>query len=146
MKRLMFVAALMLGGSALAQNTAPQDPPAPEAPTTTAEDPATAPDMPDTMPPNPAPADTTAPPPATDAPATTDAPPAAAPATPMQQPSGVTVDDPSQSTGARGVTQQGTDPNGTATPGAAPASYPACSRTVTDSCVQTYERGRRPRR
>ncbi len=23
-------------------------------------------------------------------------------------------------------------------------SYPACSRTVTDNCVQTYERGRRP--
>jgi hypothetical protein len=23
------------------------------------------------------------------------------------------------------------------------ASYPACSRTVTDNCVQTYERGRR---
>ena len=24
-------------------------------------------------------------------------------------------------------------------------SYPACSRTVTDNCVQTYERGRAPR-
>ena len=24
-------------------------------------------------------------------------------------------------------------------------NYPACSRTVTDNCVQTYERGRSPR-
>ncbi len=61
------------------------------------------------------------------------------------QPSGETVDDPSQSTGPRGITQQGTDPNGMATPGMgtqqAAGSYPPCSRTVTDSCVQTYERG-----
>ena len=28
----------------------------------------------------------------------------------------------------------------------ADASYPACSRTVTDNCVQTYERGRSPTR
>ena len=31
-------------------------------------------------------------------------------------------------------------------PQAATENYPACSRTVTDNCVQTYERGRRPRR
>jgi hypothetical protein len=31
-------------------------------------------------------------------------------------------------------------------PASQPATenYPACSRTVTDNCVQTYERGRRP--
>jgi hypothetical protein len=92
-----------------------------------------------------------------------------------QQPSGQTVDDPSQATGPQGVTQQGTDPNGQATTPSgmnqmpaqgtspmmtndsnmattqrAPGAYPACSRTVTDSCVQTYERGvrraSRPRR
>jgi hypothetical protein len=70
------------------------------------------------------------------------------------QPSGQTVNDPSQSTGPRGITQQGTDPNGmgSAPEGMIPArqmggEYPACSRTVTDSCIQTYERGvRRPRR
>jgi hypothetical protein len=28
---------------------------------------------------------------------------------------------------------------------ASTSSYPACSRSVTDHCVQTYERGRRPR-
>jgi hypothetical protein len=76
---------------------------------------------------------------------------------------GNTVDDPSQASGPRGVTQQGTSPNGQActpagynagssaypTCGAdAPAagtaaSRPACSKTVTDNCVQTYERGRR---
>lgn len=30
------------------------------------------------------------------------------------------------------------------TPQPATENYPACSRTVTDNCVQTYERGRRP--
>lgn len=93
------------------------------------------------------------------------------------QPSGQTVDDPSQSTGPQGVTQQGTDPNGQATapagtnqmpmgtgmaqpmpnqqaafmPRPAAGDYPPCSRTVTDNCIQTYERGvrrarSRPRR
>jgi hypothetical protein len=63
------------------------------------------------------------------------------------QPSGETVDDPSQSTGPRGVTQQGTVPDGQSR--ASSGDYPPCSRTVTDSCVQTYERGvrgSRPRR
>lgn len=62
------------------------------------------------------------------------------------QPSGQTVDDPSQSTGPRGVTQQGTVPDGQS--GAA-REYPPCSRTVTDGCIQTYEKGvrsSRPRR
>jgi hypothetical protein len=91
------------------------------------------------------------------------------------QPSGQTVDDPSQSTGPQGVTQQGTDPSGQATspagtnqapmgtgmaqpmpnqqaaftPRPAAGDYPPCSRTVTDACTQTYERGvrrSRPRR
>lgn len=91
----------------------------------------------------------------------------AQPTQPMQ-PSGQTVDDPSQSTGPRGVTQQGTDPNGQAvapaganrgvavgpggtvpaanqsavfTPRPAAGEYPPCSRTVTDNCIQTYEVG-----
>jgi hypothetical protein len=87
--------------------------------------------------------------------------------------SGATVSDPSQASGPRGVTQQGTDPEGQAcTPpgynqgasayppcgsdmGAAGtgtgmgtgsgSALPACSRTVTDRCVQTYERGVRRR-
>jgi hypothetical protein len=102
---------------------------------------------------------------------------------------GNTVNDPSQSTGPRGVTQQGTSPNGQActppgynaggggyppcgsdmaggaTAGGATSgggmsggamsgaagtggtgmamagSLPPCSRTVTDRCTQTYERG-----
>lgn len=64
------------------------------------------------------------------------------------QPSGQTVDDPSQSTGPRGVTQQGTVPSGQSS-GASGGDYPPCSRTVTDSCIQTYEKGVRaslPRR
>lgn len=76
---------------------------------------------------------------------------------------GNTVDDPSQSSGPRGVTQQGTDPEGQActpagynagatayptcaagsgTPASSPTP-PRCSKTVTDHCVQAYERGRR---
>ncbi|MDT9600739.1 hypothetical protein [Sphingosinicella rhizophila] len=83
----------------------------------------------------------------------------------MAQPSGETVDDPSQATGPAGITQQNTDPDGQAvappgvnqgmqpvgmvdrnalTPRAATMDYPACSRTVTDNCVQKYEKGRRP--
>ena len=93
---------------------------------------------------------------------------------------GNTVDDPSQASGARGVTQQGTDPDGqpctpsgynqgmsvypvctdgmtggttggttaggtTTGMGATAGNLPACSRTVTDRCVQTYERGVRRR-
>jgi hypothetical protein len=63
---------------------------------------------------------------------------------PATQPSGETVDDPSQSTGPRGVTQQGTVPSGQT--GAAAGEYPPCSRTVTDGCIQTYERGVRSSR
>jgi hypothetical protein len=77
---------------------------------------------------------------------------------------GNTVSDPSQSSGPRGVTQQGTDPEGQAcTPagfnagtnayptceagsGSAQSSPtpPRCSKTVTDHCIQAYERGRSP--
>lgn len=79
--------------------------------------------------------------------------------------SGNTVSDPSQSSGPRGVTQQRTVPDGQAcTPagynagtsgyaaceaGSAPAASTAaplrCSKTVTDHCVQAYERGVRRR-
>lgn len=86
------------------------------------------------------------------------------------QPSGQTVADQSQSTGPQGRTQQGTDPEGMAcTPAgfnqgnspyppcgggtqagstgtAGGATAPTCSRTVTDGCLQAYERGMRPRR
>jgi hypothetical protein len=77
--------------------------------------------------------------------------------------SGQTVSDQSQSTGPQGVTQQGTDPDGQAcTPqgfnsgtsgypmcgaqgtmsaAGAGTTRPPCSRTVTDGCIQTYERG-----
>ena len=77
--------------------------------------------------------------------------------------SGNTVDDVSQASGPRGVTQQGTDPDGTAcTPAGynanttgypacaagnsnaatgAGAAPPRCSKTVKDGCIQAYERG-----
>ena len=37
------------------------------------------------------------------------------------------------------------DPASPPAPQPATENYPACSRTVTDNCVQTYERGRGPR-
>ena len=45
-------------------------------------------------------------------------------------------------------TNAGVPSNVSPAPQAATQDYPACSRTVTDHCVQTYERGvrRRPRR
>jgi hypothetical protein len=77
--------------------------------------------------------------------------------------SGNTVDDVSKASGPRGVTQQGTDPDGQAcTPAGynanttgyqacasgnsnsaagAGAAPPRCSKTVKDGCVQAYERG-----
>ncbi|HLL30576.1 MAG TPA: hypothetical protein VK403_06240 [Allosphingosinicella sp.] len=80
---------------------------------------------------------------------------------------GNTVDDPSQSMGPRGVTQQGTDPDGQActpagfnagtsayppcpagaanTSSATGAAPPRCSKTVKDNCIQAYERGVRRR-
>jgi hypothetical protein len=37
------------------------------------------------------------------------------------------------------------DPSQPPAPQPATESYPPCTRTVTDNCVQTYERGRSPR-
>jgi hypothetical protein len=131
MKALLFAAAISVSGIAIAQNTSSQD-------TNTTATQGTAMTTQDTA-----------------------------------QPSGQTVDDPSQSTGPQGVTQQGTDPDGEGmaptgtnqapmgtgmaqpmpnqqaafTPRPAAGEYPPCSRTVTDACTQTYERGvRRSRR
>ena len=141
MKALLFAAAIGVSGMAIAQNTSSQD-------TNTTATQGT---------------DTTA----QDAGTTT--------TEDTAQPSGQTVDDPSQSTGPQGVTQQGTDPGGQANapaganqapmgtgmaqpmpnqqaafaPRPAAGDYPPCSRTVTDACIQTYERGvrrSRPRR
>jgi hypothetical protein len=77
--------------------------------------------------------------------------------------SGNTVDDVSQASGPRGVTQQGTDPDGQActpagynagttgyptcasgnsnTAAGSGAAPPRCSKTVKDGCIQAYERG-----
>lgn len=142
MRALLFAAAISVSGIAIAQNTSNQDT---NTTATQGTDTTTAQD-----------ADTTR-------------------MNDTAQPSGQTVNDPSQSTGPQGVTQQNTDPNGQAmppagtnqmpmgtgmaqpmpnqqaafTPRPAAGDYPPCSRTVTDSCIQTYERGvrrSRPRR
>lgn len=47
--------------------------------------------------------------------------------------------------GMNGVGGPMVDPSAAPAPQPSDASYPACSRTVTDNCVQTYERGRKPR-
>jgi hypothetical protein len=141
-KLIFFAAALSIGSVALAQNQ-----PAQQEPTEPTEEAQMAPEAAQ--------------------------PPANAPAGQMpMQPSGNTVSDPSQSTGPQGITQQGTDPDGQATPPvgtnqppqmmspgmtapsqgaaftprAAASEYPPCSRTVTDGCIQTYERGVRAAR
>jgi hypothetical protein len=48
-------------------------------------------------------------------------------------------------TGVGGPLVETTDTGATATAATTPdATYPACTRTVTDNCLQTYERGRQP--
>lgn len=124
MKTAILAAALLIGGTAIAQDTA--TPPAQ---------------------------------PTTPAPATT--PPAAAPAVapsnsaPERDARGIpVVSDPAEV--PAGANQTAAIPPGAVfqpnpnqgqvfTPRPATEEYPACSRTVTDNCVQSYERGRSPR-
>jgi hypothetical protein len=52
---------------------------------------------------------------------------------------------PSTMTGVGGPLVEPTDTDATAAAATTPdATYPACSRTITDNCLQTYERGRQP--
>lgn len=51
-----------------------------------------------------------------------------------------------QAPGMNGMGGPLVDASAAPTPQPADQSYPACSRTVTDNCVQTYERGRSPTR
>jgi hypothetical protein len=51
-----------------------------------------------------------------------------------------------QAPGMNGVGGPMVDASQAPTPQPADQSYPACSRTVTDNCLQTYERGRSPTR
>lgn len=118
MRIALFAAALMMGTAALAQNDPGTEPMPGDA--TTADD---------TQP-----ADTMEP---------------AQPADPMNPPAPVeTMTDPAMpaTTDQGTMPSQGTMPTQGSMPmqGAA-RDYPPCSRTVTDSCIQTNERGRRPR-
>ena len=48
-------------------------------------------------------------------------------------------------TGVGGPLVEPTDTAATAAAATTPdATYPACTRTITDNCLQTYERGRQP--
>jgi hypothetical protein len=52
---------------------------------------------------------------------------------------------PSTMTGVGGPLVETTDTGATAAAATTPdTTYPACTRTVTDNCLQTYERGRQP--
>jgi hypothetical protein len=51
-----------------------------------------------------------------------------------------------QAPGMNGVGGPMVDASAAPAPQPSDASYPACSRTVTDNCLQTYERGRSPTR
>ncbi|MBC7987948.1 MAG: hypothetical protein H7X93_14945 [Sphingomonadaceae bacterium] len=64
------------------------------------------------------------------------------PGTYVPRPSGNTVDNYDAASGPHGVTQQGTVPNGQSS--GATSDHPPCSATITDGCLQTYERGREP--
>jgi translation initiation factor IF-2/pilus assembly protein FimV len=51
-----------------------------------------------------------------------------------------------QAPGMNGVGGPMVDASTPPAPQPSDASYPACTRTVTDNCLQTYERGRSPTR
>jgi hypothetical protein len=51
-----------------------------------------------------------------------------------------------QAPGMNGMGGPMVDASSPPAPQPSDASYPACTRTVTDNCVQTYERGRSPTR
>ncbi|HYJ52573.1 MAG TPA: hypothetical protein VEW04_05320 [Allosphingosinicella sp.] len=51
-----------------------------------------------------------------------------------------------QAPGMNGVGGPMVDASTPPAPQPSDASYPACSRTVTDNCLQAYERGRKPTR
>ena len=146
MKLIMMAAALMLGGAAVAQTTTEEETETTTTTTTeTAADPAPAPD-----------ATTSIPPPSTAAPAPGNM--------STMRTGGQTVapGNTSPETDARGIAvisapaeapagyNQGarTVPAGTPVPTVAPPTstasgpLPPCTRTVTDRCTQTYERGR----
>jgi len=137
MKSMLFAAALMLGGSALAQNSAQPDP-ADEA--TPMEEQMT-PDTPMApMAPMAQPAPMAAP----------MAPMAAGNQAPARDARGIAViSDPAMTpAGVNGPPMPAGSATNPATAFATQAStdtYPACSRTVTDNCVQAYERGARAR-
>ena len=134
MKSMLFAAALMLGGSALAQNSAQPDPADDAAPM---ED-QTTPETP--MAPMAQPAPMAAPmapmAPGNQAPAR-DARGIAVVSDPAMAPAGVNGPPMPAGSATNPATAFATQPS--------TDTYPACSRTVTDNCVQAYERGARRR-
>ena len=132
MKTALFATALLISTAAIAQTTdttaPPPDPtmtPAPIATTTPA--PADSATSPVVMPDNTAPATDNVGTPVISAPATV--------------PTGF-----NQAPGMNGVGGPYVDPSQPPAPMAATGDYPPCSRTVTDHCIQLYERGVRAAR
>lgn len=173
MRTILFVAALSMSGVAFAQTeptpptTEPTEEPATEPTPTPPDTPEPDTTPPDTTMPSPTPDATppdTAPPTAT----TPDTPPPATPPASSAMPSMPSSVEPGNTNpekDARGISvisapaaapagaNQPPAPGATAVPSSNQAAvfaaqpsakeYPPCSKTVTDNCVQTYERGRR---
>jgi hypothetical protein len=151
MKSAAFAIALLTSGAAIAQTY-------PDTTTTTTTTTGTTPDTttPSTMPDTAVPADTTMPQPSSMA---TDPSMAMTPATgqavqpsnadPEHDARGIAVisDAAVAPAGFNGGAAVGGPVDSSAALATQPAGedYPACSRTVTDNCVQSYERGRSPR-
>jgi hypothetical protein len=112
MKTALFAAALLMSTAAIAQTTGMTTPPAPA-------DSATSPVV---MPDNTAPRTDNA-------------------GTPVISDPAVAPTGFNQAPGMNGVGGPYVDPSQPPAPQAATGDYPPCSRTVTDHCTQTYERG-----
>jgi hypothetical protein len=123
MKTALFAAALLMSTAAIAQTTTPDTTTPPADPmATTTPTPSDAATSPVVMPDNTAPRVDNMGTPVISAPATA--------------PSGF-----NQAPGMNGVGGPYVDPSQPPAPMAATGDYPPCSRTVTDHCIQTYERG-----
>lgn len=148
MRTLIFAAALLAGTAAVAQtypsttSTTPPDATA-TTPTATPESAMTTTTTPDPAATATPAADPTATPPTTVSPGNTaperDARGIAVVSDPAEAPAGFNAQGVSTGVGGPLV-----DASQRPAPQPATESYPACSRTVTDNCVQAYERGRSP--
>ena len=136
MKTALFTAALLMGSAAIAQTTTPDTDMTPPPVTTTTPAP-----VPMTT--TPAPADSATSPvvmPDNSAPRVDNN------GTPVISAPAIAPPGFNQAPGMNGVGGPYVDPSQPPAPTTATGDYPPCTRTVTDHCIQTYERGVRAAR